>query len=271
MQGLYYGIEGIVHIECADTKFTLTSILRYPTNGIHRRAGVSYHTYKEIGHHVEPVPLLQKRSLVSEPALIRTLKGVSFETGTFEIYNLQKKKNAAQLTLSRADASKEQKKNLSKKDNYTSASYNQQPTTTHGSPLDLAEGNPPPSPMGARRRLPLSPMGGRCHRCHSLLRRISAEGAHRRAAGRHSAACLPLDLAEGRVLPAATASPPAAARYAAASVPPPHAIACHRQETAVEKEREPRERGCERERSGGEWIRTPPHHPLSVLSSLPMR
>lgn len=49
------------------------------------------------------------------------------------------------------------------------------------------------------------------------------------------------------------------------------AIACYRQETAVEKEREPRERGCERERSGGEWIRTPPHHPLSVLSSLPMR
>uniref|UniRef100_A0A0E0GYI2 Uncharacterized protein n=1 Tax=Oryza nivara TaxID=4536 RepID=A0A0E0GYI2_ORYNI len=82
---------------------------------------------------------------------------------------------------------------------------------------------------------------------------------------------LPPNLAEGRVLPAATASPPAAARYAAASVPQPHAIACHRQETAVEKEREPRERGCERERSGGEWIRTPPHHPLSVLSSLPIR
>lgn len=96
---------------------------------------------------------------------------------------MQKKKcSSAHIEPSRCiKGTKKRYKNLSKKDNYTSASYNQQPTTTHGSPLDLAEGNPPPSPMGARRRLPLSPMGGRCRHYRSLpSRRIWRKGAHRR-------------------------------------------------------------------------------------------
>lgn len=187
---------------------------------------------------------------MGKPALIRTLKGASFETGTFEIYNLQKK-NAAQLTLSRAGASKEPKKkykNLSKKDNYTSASYNQQPTTTHGSPLDLAEGNLPPSPMGARRRLPLSPMGGRCRRCHSLpSRRIWRKEAHRR--------CCPWGAT------AAAASPPAksgggegvARRYRLSSRRR-SLCRCLRPATARHCMPPPRDRGGEGERAERERV-----------------